>query len=263
MLEKKPMHAPEPPELSMTTESGVCVIEIDRGPVNALPLSSWNGIRDTFATVDEDLSKRAVVLHGGEGRFCAGADIKELVTPSPEADDAAMLIAVREAANAIHSCRIPVVAAIDGPAHGGGLELALACDLRVASERATFAASGVNMGLIAGIGSIIDAAGDSIARRMLLSGERIDATTALQWNLITAVVDAPIGSAHDLAKAIAQKPPLAVEAAKAALNNTSTQAPAEEQSALTDTFRRLANTADHHEAINAFLEKRPANFTRE
>ena len=257
------MNAAELPELSIATESGVCVIEIDRGPVNALPLSSWNGIRDTFATVDADLSKRAVVLHGGEGRFSAGADINELVTPAPEADDAAMLIAVREAAHAIHSCRIPVVAAIDGPAHGGGLELALACDLRVASKTATFAASGVNVGLIAGVGSLIEAVGDTIARRMLLTGERIDATTALQWNLITAVVDAPIESAHDLTKAIAQKPPLAVEATKATLNNTSTQTPAEQQSALTHTFRRLANTADHNEAVAAFLEKRSANFTRE
>lgn len=263
MLENGLMNSPHSPDLAVQLKSGIGVVEIDRGSVNALPLATWNGITNTFATLHDDTSIRVVLLHGGDGRFCSGADIAELASPDPDTDDAAMLLAVTKAADMIRSCRVPVVAAIDGPAHGGGLELALACDLRIASERATFAASGANMGLIAGIGSLIDAVGNTVARRMLLTGQPIDATTAKDWGIVTDIADAPFDAAEVLAKSIAAKAPLAIEAAKAALNQHPTQSSNNSRTQLADTFRVLANTSDHQEAVAAFLEKRSPTFTRE
>jgi len=257
------MNTSNSPDLAVEHDSALGVVRIDRAPVNALPLTTWHDLADAFAAVNEDTTIRVVLLHGGTGRFCAGADIAELASPDPDTDDAAMLLAVGKATDAIRSCRVPVIAAIDGPAHGGGLELALACDVRIASKQATFAASGANMGLIAGVGSLAEAVGDTVARRMLLTGERIDASTAKAWGLVTDIVDTPFYAAQLLAKSMAVKAPLAIEAAKAALNHYPTQPPSDSKAQLTDTFRTLANTADHHEAVAAFLEKRPPTFSRE
>ena len=248
---------------SVPDMTGVCVARLNHGPVNALPLSAWNDVKKTVSEISDDPAIRVAVLHGGEGRFCAGADITELAHPPADTDPAAMLLAVDEARAAIGEARIPVIAAIDGPAHGGGLELALACDIRIASEQATFAASGVNMGLIASVPSLVAAVGDTVARRMLLTGERIDATTAQRWGLITDLADSPLDRALAIAHTIAAKPPLAIEAAKAALRDLPTQSREIQRSSLTDTFRHLAASEDHREAIDAFLNKRPPTFTRE
>ncbi len=249
-------------DLVIDTQESVRRIGLDRPPANALPSHMWTAITGALDEVNSAVDVRAVVLHGAEGRFCAGADISELANPDPAADDAAMLTVVSQAASAVRACRVPVIAAIDGPAHGGGLELALACDIRVASSQATFAASGVNVGLIASVGSLVDAVGDTIARRMLLTGEQIDAVSAQRWGLITEIVDAPNDAALALASSIASKAPLAIEATKAALNDLPAQSPEERRAALSDTFRRLIGTADHREAIAAFLEKRTPNFGR-
>ena len=248
--------------ITVEDEGSVRVIRIDRGSVNALPFSTWEQLAATIGAASADASIRAVAIHGGDGRFCAGADIAELATPTPDADDAAMLTVVGQVASAIKACRIPVIAAVDGPAHGGGLELAIACDIRVASEGASFAASGVNVGLIASIDSLATAVGDTVARRMLLTGERVDAATALRWGLITDIVEAPLDAALAIAQGIAKKPPLAVEAAKAALNALPTQSPEERHTATTEAFRSLIATADHHEALDAFLQKRSATYDR-
>lgn len=241
---------------SIEKRGSIALVQLDRAPVNALPRHGWRQLTESIHALSTDTAIRAVVLHGGHDRFCAGADINELLQPDPGADRAAMLTVVEEAADAIGSCRVPVIAAIDGPAHGGGLELAISCDLRVASPNATFAAAGVNMGLIASVASLVEVAGDTVARRMLLSGERIDAPTAHRWGLVTDLDDSPLDAAIALAESIARKPPLAIEATKAALNSSAAR------DSITDTFRRLAATDDHREALVAFQEKRPGNFRR-
>lgn len=256
------MSTPSQNMVHVDTHDAIRVVQIDNPPVNALGATGWRELVDVFQSAAADTSVRAVVFHGGEGRFCAGADISALIHPDPDADDAEMLLAVAQAAEAIRSCRVPVVAAIDGPAHGGGLEVALGCDLRLASLRATFAASGVNMGLIASVGSLAETIGDTQARRMLLTGARIDAETASSWGVVTELSEAPLAAAVSLAELIASKPPLAVEAAKAALNSARTQSRAEQSESTTNTFRALVSSDDHHEAITAFLEKRPGTFAR-
>lgn len=247
--------------IESSTENGITRVAIRRAPVNALPPDDWAALRDIVLAASADTNTRAVVIDGGEGSFCAGADIRVLTEPSD--DPAMMLRIVAEAAHAIRSCRVPVIAAIDGPAHGGGLELALACDIRIASPQATFSASGVNMGLVASVQSLVLAVGDTRARLMLFTGERFDAMIAESWALITVLNDEPLAAAMAIATTIANKAPLAIEANKTALASATTASGEDHHDLMTELFASLASTEDHQEAISAFLEKRPRNFTRD
>lgn len=244
-----------------TTDDGIATIMIDRAPVNALPPRDWVELRQIVEKVGSDLSVRSVVISGGTGRFCAGADIRTLTEPNDE--PALMLRIVAEVASAIRACRVPVIAAIDGPAHGGGLELALACDVRVASSNATFAASGINMGLVASVRSLVHAVGDARARSMLLTGDRVDATTGQSWGLFTHLDEAPTTAATELASAISKKAPLAAEATKRALREVVDLDASAHDALMIDLFSELARSSDHSEAIAAFLEKRDPAFLRE
>ena len=246
--------------ISSTLENGIVTISIDRAPVNALAPVDWQRLCDHIEEASTNTDVRAVVIDGGEGRFCAGADIRVLTEPT--ADPAMMLHNVSDAATSIRACRVPVIAAIDGPSHGGGLELALACDIRIASMQATFSASGVNMGLVASVQSLVEAIGDTRARLMLFTGERFDAKLAEAWSLVTLVDDQPLSAAMALAKTIAAKAPLAIEAIKTALATASTMSSADHESLMSELFASLAESNDHQEAISAFLEKRPRSFTR-
>lgn len=242
------------------SSDGVATITIDRDPVNALTPDHWSELRRHVDATTEDETVRALIITGGPGRFCAGADISTLVEPTDE--PALMLRLVAEVANAVRSHRVPVIASIDGPAHGGGLELALACDMRVASPSATFAASGVNMGLVASVRSLAETIGLTHARTMLLTGARVDAATADRWGLVSHFDEDPIQRSTTLARAIASKAPLAIEATKSALNLVGTTSAEEHDQWMSESFSQLAQSADHAEAISAFLEKRPPAFTR-
>ncbi len=241
---------------------GVAVIRIDRPPVNALPPSDWVALTSLVQAVGDEHDVRALVIAGVPGAFCAGADIRILTNPSPDDPPAMMLTTVADTCRAIRSIRVPVIAAIDGPAHGGGLELALACDIRVSSSAATFAASGVNMGLVASVRSLVEIVGQSRARRMLLTGQRIEAEQAERWGIVTDLVDDPMATALELAHVMASKAPLAVEAAKrmaAAVDQADAGAHDE---LMIDEFSTLAASADHAEAIRAFLAKDRPTFNR-
>lgn len=248
------------PVVHATRADGIETITLDRAPVNALGPAGWSAIRDAIVFASDDVAVRVVVLSGGEGRFCAGADIRTLTEPTDE--PALMLRVVGEAAEAIRSCRVPVIAAIDGAAHGGGLELALACDIRIASTRATFAASGVNMGLVASVYSLVHGIGANRARHMLLTGTTIDATTAERWGAVTQLDDDPYDAAISMARDLATKAPLALEATKAAVAASLRLDDADHTNLMTRHFTELAGSSDHQEAISAFLEKRPPLFTR-
>ncbi len=248
------------PVVQTTTSDGVATITIDREPVNALRPDHWSELRRHIDATSNDKSIRALVITGGPGRFCAGADISTLLEPAEE--PALMLRLVAEVAQAIRFHRVPVVASIDGPAHGGGLELALACDLRVASASSTFAASGVNMGLVASVRSLAETIGSTHARTMLLTGARVDAATADRWGLVSHFDDDPRQRSAELARIIADKSPFAIEATKAALNAVDTASADEHDRLMTESFSKLAQSADHAEAINAFLEKRQPRFNR-
>lgn len=247
-------------EIHAVNEDGITTITIDRAPVNALGPDVWGALASEVRAANDDPDIRTVIVTGAAGRFCAGADIQILTEPGDE--PALMLRVVDEASDAIRACRVPVLAAIDGPAHGGGLELALACDIRVASAGATFAASGVNMGLVASIQSLVAVIGDARARSMLLTGKPIDASQAERWGLVTHLDDAPLSAAVTLARVIASKAPLSIEATKQALRSATELTATEHTTLMTELFSTLAQTSDHREAIDAFLGKRPPTFGR-
>lgn len=243
-----------------TIDNRIAMITIDASPVNALAVDGWIAVAEAIEAAPEDREIRAIVLQGTPGRFCAGADISVLAEPPEE--DAFMLRIVGRASTAIRRSRVPVIAAIDGPAHGGGLELALACDIRIASGQATFAASGVNMGLVANVASLTAAIGRTRASLMLLTGNPIDANQAAAWSLASLLDNDPHGRALAMAEEIATKAPLAVEANKVALGAVDALDPDEHTNVVTTLFTSLERSADHREAVDAFLNKRPPTFAR-
>lgn len=238
------------------------LVTIDRPPVNALPTSAWREMTESIERLAASDDVRVIIITGGEQRFCAGADISELIDLDSQDDPATMLTAVNETTAAIRAARVPVIAAVRGPAMGGGLGLALSCDIRVASPDATFAAAGVNMGVLATVWPLVNAIGDTAARRMLLTGDVIDAETALEWGLVTQLVEDPLATATEIASTISAKPPLAVSASKQALNELSNATAADSLELVTELFRELRGSNDHREALDAFRNKRPAEFKR-
>ena len=230
----------------------VAEIAIANPPSNAM----GDGIRphliDAFRALETDTAIRAVILTGRGRMFSAGDDLREI--PGRGARMAASLAEFQVLFNLVAGLRVPVIGAINGPAFGGGLELALCCDIRIAASSARFAASGVNMGLMASVERLPRLIGPARAKSMLLTGQPVDAATALAYGLITAIHaddDLPT-AALTLATHIAGRAPLSVEAAKRHIDGRGTPGD----------IGVLTASADHREAVAAFMEKRAPVFTR-
>jgi enoyl-CoA hydratase len=225
-----------------------------------------DGLRSAFAEVDSDSSLRAAVLTGaGDRFFVAGADIGEFVSQGPDGTKAKIADG-QQLTLEMERQRFPIVAAINGFALGGGLELAMACDIRVASSSAKLGQPEVLLGIIPGWGGtqrLPRLVGRGRALELLLSGEQVDAKRALELGLVNRVVDPDQleEAAREVADGLAGRAPLAVAAIKRAVNrglDLSLEAGlAAELSEFDSTFR----TADALEGIAAFVQKRPAEWT--
>jgi enoyl-CoA hydratase/carnithine racemase len=210
---------------------------------------------EAFAAALADARKQPCVLivHSTTpGIFAAGADITEL----RERDADAALLAINAGLfDQLETHRWPTIAAIDGPALGGGCELALACDLRVASEAAFFAQPELSLGILAGAGGnwrLAQAAGQQVARRMLYAGARLPGADALSAGLVDELAEDPEAAARALAEKIARQSWRALELTKLALRS---QRPA------TTTFdvaaqALLFGSQDKYDRMTAFLERR-------
>lgn len=236
----------------------VALIELDLPPTNALGDAMRRQLAAGFDAIEADPDVRCIVLTGRGKLFCAGNDLRELAGRA--ADDLSPISDFNALMGRIEALRMPVIAAVNGGALGGGLDLALSCDIRLAAEGATFTASGVNVGLMASVGRLPKLIGVGPAKAMLLTGLPVDAATALRTGLVTAVYPAErlLGEALTLAGQIAARAPLAVEAAK----RFAGMAPAEQTQWMDATLVSLADSADHREAVASFLEKRPPVFLR-
>jgi len=236
----------------------VALIELDLPPTNALGNAMRRLMTNGLDTIEADPAVRCIVLTGRGRHFCAGNDLRELANRAPE--DLSPISDFNALMSRIETLRMPVIAAVNGGALGGGLDLALVCDIRLASEAATFTASGVNVGLMASVGRLPRLIGVGPAKAMLLTGAPVDAATALRFGLVTAVWPAArlLPEALELAAQIAGRAPLAVEAAKrfAAMDA------AEQAREMDGALEALAVSEDHLEAVASFLEKRPAVFRR-
>lgn len=228
-------------------------------------------IRDFCAAMTRDRSVRAIVLTGVGKAFCAGGNVKHmreragLFAGSPFAQREAYRTGIQLIPSALYELEVPVVAAINGPAIGAGLDLACMCDIRIASETAIFAESFVKLGIVPGDGGawlLPRAIGMARASQMTLTGETIDAAKALEFGLVSEVVapDRLMDRALEIAGAIAANPGHATRLAKRLLREGQDMklAPLLELSAA---YQALAHqTDDHREAVEAFLDKRPPRF---
>ena len=234
--------------------------------LNALNAAIVQEIGEAFHALAADDAVRAVVLTGaGEKAFVAGADIAELSTMS-SLSGVKVSRAGQDAFRFIELMRKPVIAAVNGFALGGGLELALACHLRVASENARFGLPEVKLGIIPGYGGTVRLprlVGRGRALQMILTGELIGAADALQFGLVNAVVPqaALLETAGGLANKIIGNGPVAVamalEAVDAGYHLTTDDALRLES----NLFGLLASTEDMREGMAAFLEKRAPKFS--
>lgn len=248
------------------TPQGVAVITLQRADrLNALSSEVAIRLREAVATIDDDHEIRVAVICGEGRAFCAGADITELETFAGSREFTDFVTHLTEAFQTIVRSPKPFVAAVHGAALGGGFELALSCDLRVAEEGTRLGVPEVKLGLLPGATGCVRLARElspAVAKQLLLTGNPLVAEDALRVGLVNAVV--PAGTARaaalDLAGELVSLPPLALAAAKRLVDD-SIDAPIEDAIALErSTVARLFDTADRVEGLAAFLEKRAPVF---
>ncbi|HEV3089480.1 MAG TPA: enoyl-CoA hydratase-related protein [Candidatus Elarobacter sp.] len=246
----------------------IATVTLNRpGVLNALNLQMLDELSEAFARLGSDERVRAIILTGsGAKAFAAGADIGELnALPTARAAEAQARKG-QALTTQIERLRVPVIAAVNGFALGGGCELAMACDIRVASENAKFGQPEVNLGILPGYGGTQRATrlvGEGMAMYLCLTGEMIDAQEALRTGLVQKVVplEGLLAEAQRIAGLIAAKAPLAVAAAKRAIVEGASVPLGDGLALEALLFGQVVMTDDFREGSQAFLDKRKAEFT--
>ena len=249
------------------------ILEID-GPIarftanrpevlNVLNETSWREI-GTFAGLlsATDELRLAIITGAGERAFIAGADVSSLKAGTMVS---ALAGIAGRSLQKLADCPKPTIAAINGYAVGGGCELALACDIRIASENAVFSLPEVSLGILPGGGGtqrLSKIVGLGRAKEMILTGRRVTAAEALDYGLVTAVVpqERLMEAADELASAILAKGPLAVQLAKQCIDASLSTDSASGRLLELLSYSVLASTEDRAEGVQAFLEKRSPEF---
>lgn len=238
----------------------VALWTLENPPVNAINAAILDSLTVLLDQAEADLTVRAVVVTGQGLIFAAGADIAGFMKQGGSVED--FMQKGARLFNRLERSRLPVVAAVNGVAYGGGMELALATDVRLASPNARFGQPEVNLGIIPGWGGTVrlpKLVGLSRARRMLLTGEPIDADAAYRMGLIDQVMSPRllVDAALNLADRLAALAPLALAELKGLLAEGDSKGQERETQAIT----RLMATEDALEGVRAFLEKRRPRFS--
>lgn len=239
-------------------------------PARRNPLTGNTAVPEFLAAIDriqQDRQVRAVILTGEGPAFSSGGDVKAMQLQASGERDAMDVRqdyrgGIQKLPLALFNMEVPVIAAVNGPAIGAGLDLACMCDIRIASDKATFAESFVKLGIIPGDGGawlLPRIVGLSRAAEMSFTGMTLDAATALQWDLVSRVVPHAdlMAAAQELALRIAANPPHAVRLTKRLLREA-LHTRLDTLLELSAVFQTLSHqSADHREAVAAFIERRP------
>jgi enoyl-CoA hydratase len=249
------------PEIKLETSRGIATVRIDRPPVNAFTPGMYDQLRRTFHALADDRSVRVAIL-AAEGRaFCAGNDISGFLDQTFE-QSLEELALIRIAFNALYDCPVPVIAAVNGAAMGTGIVLSSLCDIRIASEKASFALPEIAVGAMGGARHVMRMAPQGMTRLMAFTGGRISAEEALRVNMVEKVVppDNLMPAAREIAEQIAARSPNAVRLAKQAANRVESMNLKEAYEYECGLISSLRKTEEAREAALAFIEKRPPTF---
>ncbi len=246
---------------------GVCAeIVLDNPPMNVVTTELTAQLRSALRAIAADDEVRAVVVSGAGGRaFCAGSDIGEFESLHGRAAEGKLLLE-KLVYRQLAQLPVPTIAAIEGHALGGGLELALCCDFRIATTRSKLGMPELKLGVTPGSGGtqrLPRIVGPARAKEIILLGDPMDAATALSIGLLTRVVDPgrAVAAAREMANTLAERGPVAVRVAKKLLD-AATETTLDDGLALeTDGSEVVFATDDVLEGARAFLAKRAARFT--
>jgi enoyl-CoA hydratase len=253
--------------VKIETNMGIATLTVNRpDALNALNNEVLNDLYDAFTLLGKDESVDAIIVTGEGKAFVAGADISAMYEMNP-VQGRDMIANGHRVMNLIEATPKPVIAAVNGFALGGGCELAMACDIRIASERAKFGQPEVNLGIIPGFGGtqrLPRLVGKGMAKLLIMTGEIIDAQEAHRIGLVEKVV-APehlMEAAHALANKIIAKAPLAISSAKSTINMGYNMDMAAASTLEIEAFTGPFSSQDKTEGMGAFLEKRQPKFTK-
>jgi len=230
---------------------------------NALNKQLMDELMDALEAFDKNDAVGAMVITGNEKAFAAGADIKEMTEKSAQEMKDSGQVAVFDR---IRSIEKPVIAAVSGWALGGGCELALSCDMIIASDSARFGLPEINLGVIPGAGGtqrLAHAVGKALAMEMILNDRKLTAQEALDHGLVNRIVPVSdhLSEALKLAEEIASRAPLALRAAKVAVNAAYETSLSDGLAEEKRVFYELFNSEDQKEGMKAFVEKRRPEWT--
>jgi enoyl-CoA hydratase len=254
--------------ISTEQDGAVAVVTIDNPPMNALSAPLLEELEAEFERLDADDAVRAVVLKGaGERAFVAGADIKEFPSLRESAmEEGGSARGIQKLGARMDAARTPFIAAIHGFCLGGGLELAMCCDMRVAAEGAQLGQPEIKLGLIPGGGGtqrLPRLVGIGRAQLLNMTGDFVDAARAYDWGLVEKVVppEELLEAALAIARTIAARSPVSIGVLRE-LARTTRDLPLEEGLRReADGFRRCLASEDGAEGVAAFIEKREPRFT--
>lgn len=255
-----------PPHVRYEVAGQVATITLDRPEkLNAMDRQMFAELEAAAASAGDDRAVRAVVVTGAGRAFSSGLDVAEFAAMADPAAAERAVADVQRAISAFELLPKPVVAAVNGLAFGGGLQLAIACDLRLASERAEFASMEMRWAIVPDLGGterLPRLVGLGRAKELIFTGRQVGAEEALRIGLVNRVVPEPdlATAAAELAGGLAAGPTLALGLAKQALNEAFDRSTVEGMEAARRAQRRTFASADHAEARAAFAERRPPRF---
>ena len=234
--------------------------------LNALCDELLGELGEVFSAIEEDRDTGVVIITGNQKAFAAGADITEIMQVGTPLAAQSFVARIHKVFNRIESCSKPVIAAVSGYAFGGGCELALACDIRIAAENALFGLPEIKLGLIPGGGGtqrLSRLIGLGRAKELLFTGDTIDVNEAYRIGLVNKIVptEALISETEKMAAKLTKLPAIAMKMNKLAANEGANM---DLKSALAHEsrcFEVLFSTADQKEGVQAFVEKRAPKFT--